>query len=293
MFVIPDQLYGRAGKMATLVRLWRRTARGELQLCLVHGEAGMGKTALARALRDTVLGSGDKLVEGRFEARQREQPYAGLVDAFRTLLRQVLAEAQAERARWRKRLLGALGNNLAVVQEVLPELEWITGRQAPAPLLVGLAAQQRMDAAFMELLVLFAGPEHPLLLFLYDLQRADRASLTLLRTLLRERRSSHLLILVTCQDMPTRADSPLARLLCKLKPSHASLTEIRLAPLPAEEVAALTSLVMQQTRGNPRDARLFLQNLVTQGRLRYEPLSNGWTWTPGDTSAAPATLWWI
>jgi predicted ATPase len=305
-FVIPDQLYGRACEMAALVRLWRSTVNGGLQLCLVRGDAGMGKTALVRALRNTVLASGGMLVETRFEAQPPERPYVVLIDAFKILLRQVLAGAQAERARWRTRLLSALGKQLAVLQEALPEMEWITGRLPPAPLLVGLAAQQRLDAALMELLLLFAGPEHPLLLFLDDLQWADAASLNFLRAVLGERRSSHLLFLGACQDRATNTDCPLTHLLKHLHKSHTSPSEIRLTPLSAEEVAALiddtclhlkdlpalTRLVMQETQGNPRATRQFLQGLVTQGRLRYEPLSKGWRWSPEEGPARSAKLWW-
>ena len=63
----------------------------------------------------------------------------------------------------------------------LPELELLVGPQPPAPLLIGAAAQQRFNAVFSDLLKLFASKEHPLVLFLDDLQWADFASLALIQ----------------------------------------------------------------------------------------------------------------
>jgi hypothetical protein len=305
-FIIPEQLYGRAGEMATLVQLWQRTVHGELLLCLVSGSAGMGKTALVRALRNTVQSGGGRWVEGRSEARQHRFPGLALVDAFKTLLRQLLAGAPAERARWRSRLLTGLGHHLAVVQELLPEMEWITGRQPPAPLLVGLAVRRRMSAALVDLLALFAGPEHPLLLFLEDLHWGDAATLAFIRALLRERRCSHVLLVGAYRDGPCDSTTALTRLLHELHKGHAHLNEIRLKPLAMEELAALiddtcskvnalpalTSLVMQETQGKPQQARHFLQALVAQGRLRYVPLVQCWRWSPDQGVAAPNPLWW-
>ena len=304
-FAIPEQLYGRACEMTALVRLWQQAAKGDVRHCLVRGSAGMGKTALVRAMRDTVVASGGMLVEGRFGSQQCECPCPALLDAFQTLMRQVLAGTQAERARWRTRLQVALGANLAVLQELLPEMEWITGRQPPAPQLTGLAAQQRMQCALMDLLALFAGPEHPLLLFLDDLQWADAPSLAFVRAVLRERRCSHLLLVGAYRDSAISIAHPLAQLLHELHQDHANPSDIRLAPLSVDEVAALiddtcshisalsalSSLVVQETLGNPQATRQYLQGLVAQERLRYDPASKAWCWSPGEVSARPAQLW--
>jgi AAA ATPase domain len=300
-FVIPEQLYGRAGEMTALVRLWRQAASGDVRHCLVRGSAGMGKTALVRAMRDTVVASGGMLVEGRFGAQQRARPYPAVLDACQTLLRQVLAGTQAERARWRTRLQAALGANLAVLQELLPEVEWITGRQPPAPQRTGLAAQQHMQRALMDLLALFAGPDHPLLLFLDDLQWADAPSLAFMRAVLRERSCSHLLLVGAYRDSAISIAHPLAQLVHALNQDHAGPSDIRLAPLSADEVAALiddacshistlpalSSLVVQEAQGNPQGTRQYLHDLVAQERLRYDPASKGWCWSPAEESARP------
>ncbi|WP_158558906.1 ATP-binding protein [Rhodoferax lacus] len=305
-FAMPEQLYGRAREMTGLVHQWQCTVKGDFLLCLVSGEAGVGKTALVQALRNTVLGTGGMLVESRFDVQQRDIPSLALVEAFKTLLRQVLAGAQEDRVRWRNRLLKALGPKLSAVQELLPEMEWITGRMPPAPLLTGLAAQQRRNEAFTDMLAVFAGPEHPLLLFLDDVQWIDAASLTFVLSLVRERSIGHLHLVLACQDSAADASNNLARLRQEWQQGPPRFHEIRLAPLSGEEVAALiddtcfhvnalpalSARVMQQTRGNPREARQFLQDQVLQGNLRYEHTAKCWRWTPCDAPEKPSLLWW-
>jgi len=262
------------------------------------------------AMRETVLASGGLLVEGRFAPQHREHAYSALVEALRKLLRQVAASAPADRARWRTQLVTALGADVQLAIEALPELEWITGVQPPAQPPTGLAAQQRLGEVFVDLLALLAGPDHPLVLFLDDWQWADAASLAFVRTLMRQRRGSHLLLLGTYQEEAVDAEHPLTRLLGELRSSQPPPTEIGLQPLWIEEVAALiddscfhiselrelSAWVMQQSQGNPRTTRQVLKSLANQGQLRFERQTNGWRWTPGDAAVLPkdtlSALWW-
>ena len=308
--LIPERLYGRADNMATLLELWQQTVAGAVLIGLLSGSAGMGKTALVHAMRETVLASGGLLVEGRFAPQHREHAYSALVEALRKLLRQVAASAPADRARWRTQLVAALGADVQLAIEALPELEWITGVQPPAQPPTGLAAQQRLGEVIVDLLALLAGPDHPLVLFLDDWQWADAASLAFVRTLMRQRRGSHLLLLGAYQEEAVDAEHPLTRLLGELRGSQPPPTEIGLQPLWIEEVAALiddscfhiselrelSAWVMQQSQGNPRTTRQVLKSLANQGQLRFERQTNGWRWTPGDAAVLPkdtlSALWW-
>jgi AAA ATPase domain len=291
-FRIPERLYGREPEIAELTRIFHRSVAGEVVLCMVGGYSGIGKSALVRALRENIAASGGSLVEGKFDQYHRETPYSALIEAFKSLLRQVLAGRQSERLQWRTRLLAALGENISVVMAVLPELELLVGAQPAAPLLIGAPAQQRFNAVFSDLLKLFASPAHPLVLFLDDLQWADFASLALIESFVRAGRGAHLLMVGAYRDNEVDAAHPMVHMLERLRRDQAFVAEFLLGPLSAahvaeliadtcfniSEVQALADLVMKKTQGNPFYTRQFLKTLVAEGRLRYDPASNGWRW---------------
>jgi predicted ATPase/signal transduction histidine kinase/DNA-binding response OmpR family regulator/HPt (histidine-containing phosphotransfer) domain-containing protein len=301
-FLIPDRLYGRDQEIAQLTRIFHRSVAGEVVLCMVGGYSGIGKSALVRALRDNIAESGGSLVEGKFDQYHRETPYSALIEAFKGLLRQVLAGRQSERAVWRSRMLAALGENLSVVMDVLPELELLVGAQPPAPLLIGAAAQQRFNAVFSDLLKLFASQEHPLVLFLDDLQWADFASLALIETFVRAGRGAHLLMVGAYRDNEVDAAHPMMHMLTELRKDQAFVAEFLLGPLSAEHVAeliadtcfnisevqSLADQVMKKTQGNPFYTRQFLKTLVAEGRLRYDRSVNGWIWALEDAHLSQA-----
>lgn len=313
----PERLYGRAATLDALQALWQRAVQGTLQLCLLHGEAGVGKTTLVRTLQVQVQAAGGTVAEGRFAVAPDALPRAAVLQAISDLLHQALASAPAVRAQWRSRLLTIPGARLAVLQEALPELQWLIGPQAPASLLVGLAAQQRLHACLSDVLTRVAGPQQPLMLFLDDAQGADPASLAWLLALLRDKHVRHVLLVAACRSQPAQAhpvptrprlaQQRLARLRAALRKDPARGAELALGPLSAADLAALLdhscpglptlaalcAWVMQETGGNPLAIRECLMALVAQGRLRYEPQALGWRWTPAPAPGHPATPLWL
>ncbi len=301
-FLIPERLYGREKEIGELTTIFHRAVAGEVVLCMVGGYSGIGKSALVRALRGNIGQVGGSLVEGKFDQYHRETPYSALIEAFKGLLRQVLVGRQADLARWRERIVGALGENVSVVVDVLPELELLTGPQPAAPVLIGSAAQQRFNGVFSELLKQFASPEHPLVLFLDDLQWADFASLALIQTFVRAGRGAHLLMVGAYRDNEVDAAHPMTHMLNELRKDEAYIAEFLLGPLSTEHVAelitdtcfnitdaaALAELVMKKTQGNPFYTRQFLKTLVAENRLRFERAANGWRWDLGDAQLSAA-----
>lgn len=308
LFSLPERLYGRGEPMAQLVQLWRQAAQGSVQLCMVGAEAGMGKTSLVRALRDTVLESGGMLLEGRFAPEQ--PPYAALGDALRKRLRQLMAGTQAELLHWRTRLQTCLGERVRLLQALLPELQWICPPTSAEPVPAAAATPQH-HAALLDLLCLFTGSEQPLLLFLDDLHCADLPSIALVHALLHEPRASHVLLVCSYCDAPQAlATTPLARLRNTLRQEARPVVDIRLAPLDDEELGALIDdccfrlhnlpallqRTQQVTQGRPAAVLQFLSQQVREGHLCYESQNRRWCWTEGsapvDHAAALTALWW-
>ncbi|MGH9009187.1 MAG: serine/threonine protein kinase, partial [Acidimicrobiia bacterium] len=169
---VPERLYGREREVEALLRAFDRVSLGGAGLVLVSGAPGVGKSALVRAAEGPISEQGGRLVEVKFEQYSRASPYASLIAAVRQLVRGLLGEPPERVAAWRSELLDALGPNVGVVADVVPELLWVMG-EAPPPEEVGTTeAQNRFKLVLRQVLGLFARPDHPLVLFLDDLQWA-------------------------------------------------------------------------------------------------------------------------
>jgi hypothetical protein len=182
-FLIPEKLYGREREVQTLLQAFERVAVGSRELLLVAGFSGIGKTAVVNEVHRPITRQQGYFIRGKFDQFNRNLPFSGFIQAFRSLMGQLLGESDQALAHWRGKILGALGNNGQVLIEVIPELERIIGAQPPVPHLSGGAAQNRFNLLFDQFVQVFAMPEHPLVIFLDDLQWIDSASLNLLQRL--------------------------------------------------------------------------------------------------------------
>ena len=199
-FLIPQRLYGRDLEMAALVTAFEATCEGETSLLLVSGYPGVVKTSLIAELARRMLRQSGYFISGKFDQVVRTIPYGAMVQALRNLIWQWLAESEERLATWRVRLSDALGSNVAVLAEVLPEIEFVAGKQpAPAPL-DPAEAQNRFRYVFQSFVGTLASAEHPLVIFLDDLQWVDPATLDLLTALLTSPDIRHLLVIGAYRD---------------------------------------------------------------------------------------------
>lgn len=182
-FFIPQKLYGREAEIDTLFTAFERVSQGTGEMMLVSGYAGIGKSALVREVYKPITRRRGYFIAGKFEQLHKNTPYASLTQAFRSLIRQLLTESEAQINSWREKLLAALGPNGQVIVDIVPEVALIVGPQPPVPTLPPAEAQNRLSLVFQNFIRVFTRAEHPLVLFLDDLQWADAASLNLVRLL--------------------------------------------------------------------------------------------------------------
>ena len=183
-FLISQRLYGREREVASLVDAIDGACAGRTALILVAGYPGIGKTALISELYRPIVRQRGYFIAGKFDQVVRNIPYGALVQAFRGLVWHWLAESEDVLAAWRERVAAALGTSGGVLAEVLPEIEFVVGKQPEAPPLDTVEAQNRFRYVFQSFVGAVAQPEHPLVLFLDDLQWVDAATLDLLHSLL-------------------------------------------------------------------------------------------------------------
>src|SRR5207344_95248 len=136
-------------------------------------------------------------------------PYATLGQAFQSLVRSLLTKSEKELGRWRDALREALGPNGQLIVNLVPELELVIGKQPPVAELPPQDAQNRFQMVFRRFLGVFARKEHPLALFLDDLQWLDAATLDLLEDLLTHTEVRHLLLVAAYRDNEVSPSHPL------------------------------------------------------------------------------------
>ncbi|MFL6710396.1 MAG: serine/threonine protein kinase, partial [Massilia sp.] len=211
-FIMPPALVGRDREVGMLMAAFERAAAGGTELLLVGGYSGIGKSAVVNEVHKPITARRAIFLAGKFDQFRRDVPYASLLEALRTLVRQLLAEPEAQLAEHRRRLRAALGAGLAVMVELLPELALVVGPvPAPAPL-PPEQAQARLARVLPALIDVFAAPGRPLVLFLDDLQWADAPTLRMLEVLVRrgaEGGSGKLLLLGAYRDNETPPTHPL------------------------------------------------------------------------------------
>jgi predicted ATPase/signal transduction histidine kinase len=291
--LMPETLYGRETEIDALRAAFERVlTQGTTELALVSGYAGIGKSSVVHELRVSAAAR-CLFAAGKFDQYQRDIPYATLAQALRSLTRQLLGKSESELAHWRKELLEALGSNGQLMVTLVPELALVIGEQLPTAPVAPQDAQARFQAVFAKLLGVFARPEHPLVLFLDDLQWLDTGTLELLERLVARAEVPHLLLIGAYRDNEVGPAHPLARTMAAIRDAGGSVSHIEVAPLETGHLARLAAdalhtdvsrvyplaeLLYEKTGGNPFFAIQFVTALGEEGLLTFEPSSSAWRW---------------
>jgi PAS domain S-box-containing protein len=292
--MIPERLYGREREIGTLVASFERViAGGTSELVLVSGYSGIGKSSLVNELHKKLVPPRGLFVAGKFDQYKRNIPYATLAQAFQHLVHWILGKNDAEMSRWRAALLEALGPNGQLMVNLIPQLALIIGEQPEAPELAPQDQQARFQLVFRRFLGVFARAEHPLALFIDDLQWLDLATLDLIEHLVLHPEVRHLLLIGAYRDNEVGPTHPLARMLSRLQEASGRVQEILLTPLMPEDVERLlgdalhtdrrrvqplAELAFEKTAGNPFFTIQFLSALAEEALLTFDPDKAAWTW---------------
>ncbi|WFU55234.1 AAA family ATPase [Bradyrhizobium pachyrhizi] len=292
--LIPERLYGRTAEIGTLVASFDRiVVGGRPELVLVSGYSGIGKSAFVNELHKPLALPRGLFASGKFDQYKRDIPYATLAQAFQSLIRPLLSKTEAELRRWREALLEALEPNGRLIVDLVPELKHIIGDQPPVHELPPQDAQGRFQLVFRRFIGVFARPEHPLALFLDDLQWLDAATLDLLEDLLTRPDVQNLLLIGAYRDNEVDPLHPLMRKLEAMRQAGAILQDIVLAPLTCEDlgqlvadsvhseperIAPLAQLIHEKTTGNPLFAIQFISALADEGLLTFDYGEARWRW---------------
>lgn len=290
--LIPERLYGREREIEILLRSFDQVLEtGAPGLLLVSGYSGMGKSSVVSELHKVIVPSGSLFASGKFDQYRRDIPYATIGHALQGLVHSLLGESEAVLDQWRDALSNALGSAGQLVVNIVPELELIIGAQPPFPDLSPVDAQSRFQTVFRRFVGVFARQEHPLVLFLDDLQWIDGATLDLIEHLLTSQDVRHLFLIAAYRD--NEVGPALLRKLEAIHDAGAQIRRIVLQPLALQDIGRmvtdalrcepdraqmLAELVHEKTAGNPFFAIQFLVALHDERLLLFDASASDWTW---------------
>lgn len=292
-FQIPQKLYGRALEITQLFSLFQEVINGKRALATVVGSPGVGKSAMIHDIRKPLEESKGHFITGKFDHLQRNIPYLGFSRAFSYLIKHLLTQSDAENAILKERILSKVGKNVQSIIEIIPELEYLIGPQEPLPDVPPAESQNRFNQAFEQFVLCFASNEHPLILFLDDVQWADTASLHLLKLLLLESSVSNLLVILAYRDTEINPISGLSQLIHEIDKSSTKHLKINVKPLVLKDLSTLISdtlfvkneqvndlakLIHHKTNGNPFFVNEFLKTLYQRGVIVFNSENDNWEW---------------
>jgi predicted ATPase len=290
---VSQKLYGRVSETRALLAAFERAAGGDSELLLVRGQPGIGKSVLVHEVHRPIVQRRGYFAQGKFDQLEMAFPLSGVKQAARDLLRQLLTESQKSLSDWAQRLRGALGEEARVLLDPLPELRHVIGEQPDVIELGPTEAQERFDRLLLAFLHEFASAEHPLVLFMDDLQWVDAASLRLLQRLVAHAESRHLLVIGSYRDNEVSPSHPLSLTVEKLREAGTRISAIELGPLTRDDVdalvadsinrdpvdvAPLAALIHQKTGGNPFLVTQLLRSIADDGLLRFSAREGSWVW---------------
>jgi len=303
-FQIPQKLYGREQEIQTLLAAFDRisgknqsaeypTTRSKVEMMLVAGYSGIGKSALVQELYKPITRDRGYFIKGKFDQFQRNIPYSAFVSAFAGAIRQLLTETETQLTQWRRKILAALSVNAQVIIDVIPDVELIVGKQPAVPALGPTESQNRFNFVFTNFIRLFCSREHPLAIFLDDLQWADSATLRLIELIMTDTEIEYLLLIGAYRDNEVSAAHPLVMALEELHKAGTVINQIALTPLTyehinqlmvdtfnsnTETVKSLTELIFTKTNGNPFFGNELLKTLYSDRLLNFDLESRTWQW---------------
>ncbi|MEH2061160.1 MAG: AAA family ATPase [Nostoc sp.] len=290
-FLIREKLYGRESEVQTLIEAFGHVANGASELMLVAGFSGIGKTAVVNEVHKPIVRWNGYFIKGKYDQFNRNIPLSAFVQAFRDLMGQLLSESDQQLKQWQNRILAAVGENGQVLIEVIPELEQMIGKQPAFAELSGSAAENRFNLLFQKFIQVFTTREHPLVMFLDDLQWADSASLNLLKVLMSQSDGGYLFIIGAYRDNEVFAAHPLMLTVDEIQKTSSRVNTLTLENLSqadvnhliadslsctTEQALPLTELVDQKAKGNPFFTTQFLKALYEDGLITFDWEAGFW-----------------
>lgn len=292
-FKISEKIYGRDEEVASLISTFEEACQGKINLALVSGYSGVGKSTLVHELYRPLVIKRGNFIFGKFDQFKKNAPYSAFIQAFEDFTNQLLTKEKKEIEFWRERIQLAIGDNGQVILDVVPMLASIIGKQKTLPILGPTESQNRFTLVFQNFVHALTMDEHPLVIFLDDLQWADLPSIKLIESLMINSESRHLLLICAYRDNEVDENHILMHLIANLKKRDISIKNISVKPLGINDVQQLlldnlhqlkenitlfADVIYEKTQGNPFFLTQFLQALYKENFIFFNEKEGRWFW---------------
>ncbi len=303
-FLISEKIYGRENEVKTLLSSYENVAKGNVELMLITGYSGIGKTSLVHEIHKPIVAKRGYFISGKYDQFKHTIPYAAIADAFDKLVKQILSEPEQTIAIFRDKILAAVGAYGQMIVDVIPSLTAIIGKQPSVPDSESTERLNTFSHIFQKFIEALAIKEHPLVLFLDDLQWADLSSLKMLETLVTSPNLGYLFIIGSYRSNEVSISHPLTKTIEKIKEQQIQIKNIELGPISLEDTTKilidtlhedtnltqpLSTLVYEKTKGNPFFIVQLLQSLHQSGEIYFDAETNKWLWNFDRISAKQIT----
>ncbi len=296
-FVLKQKLYGREDELRKLMSAYTDVCNGQRRFLKIAGYSGAGKSSLVHEIHKPITESNGYFIEGKFDQFKRDIPYFAWKQALKELTSWLLSEKEEQLNRWAALIKDAVKPNGKLLTDLLPQLELIIGAQSNFPQMNAVEFQTAFNQTFIQFLRIIARPEHPLVIFIDDVQWADSASLNLIKAILQAPDCPYILLMVAYRSNEVQPSHPLASLFAELQKTDDGGEELLLNNLISRDVEellhdalsphdadleGLTNLVMQKTQGNAFFVTQFLKTLDESNHLYFDQTDKCWKWNLSD-----------
>jgi predicted ATPase/signal transduction histidine kinase/CheY-like chemotaxis protein/tRNA A-37 threonylcarbamoyl transferase component Bud32 len=291
-FQVSQKLYGRTNEIKTLLTIFERINHGKPEVLAVAGYSGIGKSVFINEIQKPITLKNGRFLAGKFDQLSKSVAYSAISQAFQMLVKQLLSESESNIQLWREALLTALGSNGQLIIEVIPEIERIIGKQPPVPIVGPTEAKNRFNNVFQKFIRVFPSKNHPVVLFLDDIQWADTVSLELIKLIMSNVETQYLMLIVAYRDNEVNDSHPAILTLQELAKTQIPVQIMTLTSLDSQslrqwiadslqltpnEIQPLTDIIYQKTQGNPFFVKMFTRSLYDEKLLTLSD-SGRWQW---------------
>lgn len=290
-FQIPQKLYGRENEIEIMLQAFEKTSRGKNELLLVSGYSGIGKSVLVNEIYKPIIRKTGYFIKGKFDQFKKDIPLYAFSQAFSELIFELLSEPEKRLLNWKQDFIETLGPNGQIIVDYIPEIEQIIGKQSHVQELNPDKVENRFLMTFRNFVKIIAKPQHPLVLFLDDMQWCDQLSLKLIKDITtkeipyfmlicayrnNEVSDGHLLNLTFDEIGKIRNFDKLV--ITNLSPNSVSNLIADTLHCQIHEVEELSKIIYLKTNGNPFFTKELLNNLFREDLLQFDFISKKWKW---------------
>lgn len=292
-FILPQKLYGRDQELQQLSLSLSHIGQIQPQMVLIHGEPGVGKSALVKEIQKDIAKKGAIFISGKYDQYQRNIPYYAIQKALTEWVRIILTEKEETLQEWKNIILDSTEGLGQLIVNLIPEIEIIIGQQPDVPDLNGQEAQNRFNYVIGQFINAISREDSPLLIFIDDLQWADSASLDLISRWLEDKTNHHFFVIGAYRDNEIDSTHPFQIFIDNLKKELIPLSFLKLRNLELSDVTefisdalfvdemsiqTLAEFVHEKTGGNPIFLKQFLMALHSEKLLTFDAKEDHWTW---------------